>query len=365
MNYSLQLQSVSGNIHLHRSATFPGENEAQTYYQAEEYSRKTDGSGRTDYFVIVNGNAGDTIYNLKQHPEFVDFLRSNNIFLFEHRHETYRISTIGHIFNKLPEATNLDRLRDHLEEEMARSRGSAPSESIRNRLELSLNRVYHTAEDESGQKFQGTTLAIQVVCAAQQAKTTRDLLMSGITGNSQVGDFVPRRQQFESPAAYLKVLAQHEHFRRQHSIVRIKDLPEKIMDWIVPQPDQAQPVSVRDRLWAMQDATGPLISSMDPAAQVPDNWFVVVSNQKIAATKSLIHQLFDLIATTELFRSEFGEEIEFAPRVIHREDKRSQREPGIPASRPEKPKPSLEAVIVQHNHSTEQLSRSQLGGYGQ
>jgi hypothetical protein len=46
--------------------------------------RKTDGSGRTDYFVIVNGNAGDTIYNLKQHPEFVDFLRSNNIFLFEH-----------------------------------------------------------------------------------------------------------------------------------------------------------------------------------------------------------------------------------------------------------------------------------------
>jgi hypothetical protein len=265
---------------------------------------------------------------LEQRGMVVDFLRINNIFIFEHRHETFRISTIGHIFNKLSEATNLDRLRDHLEEEMARSRGLTPSESNRNRLELSLNKVYHTAEDESGQKFQGSTLAIQVVCAAQQAKTTRDLLMSGITGNSQVGDFVPRRQQSESPTTYLKVLAQHELFRRQHSIIRIKDLPEKIMDWIVPQPDQEQPVSVRDKLWEMQDASGPLISSMDPAARVPDDWFVVVSNQKIAATKTLIHQLFSSIAKAEQFQSEFGAEVEFAESFYTRQ---YQREPGIPA----------------------------------
>jgi hypothetical protein len=103
-------------------------------------------------------------------------------------------------------------------------------------------------------------------------------LTSGITGNSQVGDFVPRRQQTESPTTYLKVLVQHELFRQHLSIILIKDLPNRIMDWTIDKSNQAQPVSVNDSLWAIQDESGPLISSMDPAAHVPDDWFIVVPN---------------------------------------------------------------------------------------
>jgi hypothetical protein len=316
---SIQLRSAVNNQHLHQSAKFPRENDVQTLFQTEEYARK-DGSGRTDYFVTLDGNAGDIILRLKKHQEFVDFLRGSNIFIFTHRHETSRVSTIGHIFNKLPEATNLDQLRDYLEAEMAKARGISTGDSTMNKIELSINRVYHSAEDETGQKFQGNTLAIQVVCASNHAKLTRELLTSGITGNSQVGDFVPRRQQTESPTTYLKVLVQHELFRQQHSIIRIKDLPNCIMDWTIDKSNQAQPESVNDSLWAIQDESGPLISSMDPAAQVPDDWFIVVPNEKIAVAKTLIQQILDSIATAEQFQLEFGIHYEYNPRLSHRED---------------------------------------------
>jgi hypothetical protein len=90
---SIQLRSAVNNQHLHQSAKFPSENDVQTLFQTEEYARK-DGSGRTDYFVTVDGNAGDIIQRLKQHQENVDFLRGSNIFIFTHRHETLRVSTI-------------------------------------------------------------------------------------------------------------------------------------------------------------------------------------------------------------------------------------------------------------------------------
>jgi hypothetical protein len=134
-----------------------------------------------------------------------------------------------------------------------------------NRIELTINRVFHIAEDESGQKFQGDTLAIQVVCASNHAKITRELLMSGITGNSQVGYFVPHRQQASNPVEYLKVLVQHEIFRRQHSRIRIKNLPSEFMDWMITQPGKDQPETVYDSLWAIRDDSGLLLSSLDSA----------------------------------------------------------------------------------------------------
>jgi hypothetical protein len=43
---------------------------------------------------------------------------------------------------------------------MARARGISTGDSTMNKIELSINRFYHSAEDETGQKFQGNILAI-------------------------------------------------------------------------------------------------------------------------------------------------------------------------------------------------------------
>jgi hypothetical protein len=203
---------------------------------------------------------------------------------------------------------------------MATARGIDIGDSNMNRIELSINRVYHIADDESGKKFHGDTLAIQVVCASTHAKLTRELLMSGITGNSQVGYFVPRRQQASNRSEYLKVLVQHEMFRRQHTSIRIKNLPGAVMDCTIQHPDSEDSATVSDRLWTIHDESGLLISSLDPAAYVRDDWFIVVPAEKVTVAKTLIHQVLDEVYATEQFKSEFGEGYDPNPTLVHRED---------------------------------------------
>jgi hypothetical protein len=87
---TLELHSATQNRCLHQSAKFPSEDDVHTFFQTEKYSRK-DGSGRTNYFMSVEGHAGKIIQSLKQHSEFTDSLRGNSIFIFAHRHETARL----------------------------------------------------------------------------------------------------------------------------------------------------------------------------------------------------------------------------------------------------------------------------------
>lgn len=316
---SLKIKSTKHDHGLHRTAKFPGGNDAQTYFHSEEYPRK-DGSGRTDFFVILESISGKTTQNLKQSLDLRDFLRERNIFVFAHRHESFRVTTIGHLFNKVPEATNLECLRDYLEKEMATARGISVGDNDMNKIELSLNRVLHFASDDSGKTFRGDTLAIQVVCASVHAKVTRELLLSGITGNTQVGHFVPRRQQSNNSSDYLKVLVKHEAFRRKHSVIRLKNLPGDLMDWKIKLPGNEDLATVSQHIWDITNDTGKALLSVDPAVFIQDDWLLVVANKDIESTKEKVQTIVDSLVSTEQYKTQFGDQPEHFPEVYYRHD---------------------------------------------
>jgi hypothetical protein len=321
---TIHIRSTRSNHGFHRTAPFPSKEVAQTLFHAEEYPRK-DGSGRTDYIVILESVAGITVKNIKQNQEFQEYLRSHNIHIFAHRHESFRVSTIGHLFNKLPDATNMDELRDYLEQEMAILRGITVGDSAMNKIELSLNRVIHFAEDDTGKTFRGDTLAIQVVCATAHVKLTRRLLQSGIASNSQTGKFVPRSLANSSPNEYLMVLADHENFRNQHSILRVHNIPEEVSSWPIMDPNDGQQKQFSEGMWAIKDEEKLLTKSIDKAVYSPGDWLVVFQNQKINFAKHKILDLVEAVKQTDEFAANPIDGGEWEVTFSHREDIRNQQ----------------------------------------
>jgi hypothetical protein len=322
---TIQICSTKKDQCLHWTTPLPSRDVAQTIFHAEEYPR-SDGSGRTDFFVILESVAGTTMKNIKKNPEFQEYLRSHNIHIFSHRHESFRVSTIGHLFNKLPEATNMDSLRDYLENEMAIIRGILPGDSVMNRIELSFNRVIHFAEDESGKTFRGDTLAIQVVCATAHAKLTRRLLESGIAANSQTGKFVPRSLSNLDPGEYLIVLADHEKFRQQHSFLRVHNLPPLVAEWEILDPNDGSPKTFSECIWKMKDEDLPITRSIDSAVHTPGDWLVVIPNHCVESVKQQILVLVDAVKQTDRFAAENAEGVEWNVHFSHRDDTKSQHQ---------------------------------------
>jgi hypothetical protein len=100
---------------------FPNGIEAEEFFKVVYNINPVTKTGKIYVYFKIYSMMGTRVDTLKQKPGFMSFLRDNNLFMNMHQYETYAISTVGHVFKRLPEAINCHDYKEMLEEKLSQA----------------------------------------------------------------------------------------------------------------------------------------------------------------------------------------------------------------------------------------------------
>jgi hypothetical protein len=270
---------------------------------------------------------GTRVDTLKQKPGFMTFLRDNNLFMNMHQYKTYAISTVGHVFKRLPEATNCQDYKELLEAKIARAQDNKAEANPTLKLlvtplikiEVQPARVIHLLRNQQGQATEkGDTYALRVRCERDKVKEVSALLTSGICNDTFTGTFVPITAAVGSPEGYMNLVDEHEDYRKNHSFIRITGLhPDLVQATIFDSSDNTTKI-MKEGIMEWKENGSNIVISMEPSLNVSDNgeWRVIVKNSNTAIALEKLEKITIDAEKHELFRARLHEGESFQRGII-------------------------------------------------
>jgi hypothetical protein len=275
--------------------------------------RKT---GKIFVYFKIYSLVGIRVDTLKQKPGFMSFLRDNNLFMNVHQYETYAISTVGHVFKRLPDATNCQDYKEMLEKKIRSAQEEKASQTSSThtlpmiKIEVQTARVIHLLRDQNGQVMEkGDTYAIRIRCERDKVKEVSSLITSGICNDSFTGTFVPITAAIGSPDGYMKLVDENEDYRKNHSFIRISGLhPELVQAHIFDSSDNTTR-TMKAGILGWKENGSNLVLYMEPSLNVIDNgeWRAVVKNTNIAIAMEKLGKIKQDAERHEKFRENVNE----------------------------------------------------------
>jgi hypothetical protein len=278
------------------------------------------------YFKIFS-MLGTRVDTLKQKPGFMTFLRDNNLFMNMHQYETYAISTVGHVFKRLPEATNCQDYKEMLEAKILRAQDDKAEMNPTLKLlitplikiEVQPARVIHLLRNQQGQVTEkGDTYALRVRCERDKVKEVSALLSSGICNDMFTGTFVPITAAVENPDGYMQLVDEHEEYRKTHSFIRINGLhPDLFQAQIFDSSDNTTK-TMKDGIMAWKENGSNIVISTEPSLNVLENgeWRVIVKNSNTAIALEKLEKITIDAEKHDLFRARIHESESFQRGII-------------------------------------------------
>jgi hypothetical protein len=250
------------------------------------------------------------------------FLRDNNIFMNMHQFETYAVSTVGHVFKRLPEATNCQDLKATLEQKIKvfqenRVNNSTTLNVLKIpliQIEIQPSRVIHLLRDQQGTILEkGDTYAIRVQCERDRVKEVSAILSSGICDDATTGTFVPATAAIGSPDGYMKLVDEHEEYRKTHSYIRITGLHPDLMDAVILDSTDNNTKLLKEGIMGWKENGSNLVLSVEPSLNVLDNgeWRVIIKNTNSANAMERLGKIMTDAERHELFSARVNDSEKF------------------------------------------------------
>jgi hypothetical protein len=314
---SIVLQSVnSDQTYFSKIEGFPNSFEVEEFFKVVYNIDAVRKTGKIFVYFKIYSLVGIRVDTLKQKPGFMSFLRDNNLFMNMHQYETYAISTVGHVFKRLPDATNCQEYKEMLEKKIRSAQEEKAGQTSSTltipmlKIEVQTARVIHLLRDHTGQVTEkGDTYAIRVRCERDKVKEVSSLLTSGICNDSFTGTFVPITAAIGSPDGYMKLVDEHEDYRKNHSFIRISGLhPELVQAHIFDSSDNTTRV-MKASVMGWKENGSNLVLYMEPSLNVTENgeWRAVVKNNNIAIAMEKLGKIKQDAERHEKYRSNINE----------------------------------------------------------
>jgi hypothetical protein len=278
---SLSVKSVNDEkLVFSKIEGFPNGFAAEEFFKVVYNLHPVNKTGKILVYFKIASMEGTRVDTLKQKPGFLSFLRDNNIFMNMHQYETYGISTVGHVFKRLPEATNCQEYKEMLEEKIliAQEEKAEQNPTLKLlvtssiKIEVQPARVIHLIRDKQGKVTEkGDTYALRIRCERDKLKEVTALLTSGICNDATTGTFVPSNAAIGSPEGYMTLVDEHEDYRNNHSFIRVLGLhPDLVQANIFDSSDNTTKV-MKDGIMAWKENGSYLVISMEPSLNVLAN----------------------------------------------------------------------------------------------
>jgi hypothetical protein len=168
---SIVLKSVNNDkAYFSKIEGFRNGFEAEELFKVVYSINAVNKTGKIYVYFKIYSMMGTRVDTLKQKPGFMTFLRDNNLFMNMHQYETYAISTVGHVFKRLPEATNCQDYKEMLEAKIVLAQEAKAEKNPTSRLlvtpmikiEVQPTRVIHLLCNQQGQVTEkGDTYALR------------------------------------------------------------------------------------------------------------------------------------------------------------------------------------------------------------
>jgi hypothetical protein len=129
----------------------------------------------------------------------------------------------------------------------------------------------------------GDTYAIRVQCERERVKEVSAILSIGICDDAATGTFVPTTAAIGSPDGYMKLVDEHEEYRKNHSYIRISGLHPDLMDAVILDSSDNNTKQLKAGIMGWKENGSNLVISLEPSLNVLDNgeWRVIVKNTNI------------------------------------------------------------------------------------
>jgi hypothetical protein len=314
---SLVVKSVNNEkLSFSKIEGFPNGFEAEEFFKVVYNLHAVNKTGKILVYFKIASMVGTRVDTLKQQPGFMSFLRDNNIFMNMHQYETYAISTVGHVFKRLPEATNCQDYKEMLEAKILLAQEEKAEKNPKLKLlvtpeikiEVQPARVIHLLRDKQVME-KGDTYALRIRCERDKVKEVSALLTSGICNNATTGTFVPSTAAIGSPEGYMQLVDEHEDYRKNHSFIRVLGLhPDLVQAKIFDSSDNTTKV-MKEGIMEWKENGSYLVISMEPSLNVHENgeWRVIVKNNNIGIALEKLGKITEDAEKHEIFRARIHE----------------------------------------------------------
>jgi hypothetical protein len=320
---SIVLKSVNNEkSFISKMEGFPNGFEVEEFFKVVYNIHATRKTGKIFVYFKLFSMLGVRVDTLKQKPGFMTFLRDNNVFMNMHQYETYAISTVGHVFKRLPEATNCQDLKATLEEKIKVAQDNRVNNSTTLKvltmpliqLEIQTSRVILLLRDQNGNITEkGNTYAIRVQCGRDRVKEVSAMLSSGICDDAATGTFVPSTAAIGSPDGYMKLVNEHKEYRKNHSFIRITGLHPDLVEAVILDSSDNNTKTMKSAIMGWKENGVQLVISLEPSLSVLDNgkWRVIVKNTNIATAIERLGKITTDAERHELFSARVNDSESF------------------------------------------------------
>jgi hypothetical protein len=320
---SIVLKSVNNDTpFINKLEGFPNGFEVEEFFKVVYNINAMSKTGKIFVYFKLFSMVGIRVDTLKQKPGFMSFLRDNNVFMNMHQFETYAISTVGHVFKRLPEATNCQELKATLEQKIKVAQENRVNNSTTLsvltlpliQIEIQTSRVIHLLRDKQGSVLEkGDTYAIRVQCERDRIKEVSAILSSGICDDAATGTFVPTTAAMGSPEGYMKLVDEHEEYRKTHSFIRITGLHPDLMDAVILDSYDNNTKKLKAGIMGWKENGSNLVISLEPSLNVLDNgeWRVIVHNTNISNAMERLRKITTDAERHEIFSARVNDSDRF------------------------------------------------------
>jgi hypothetical protein len=325
---AIVIKSVNNEkAHFSKIEGFPNGFEAEEFFKVVYNINPVLKTGKIFVYFKIYSMMGTRVDTLKQKSGFMSFLRDNNLFMNMHQYETYAISTVGHVFKRLPEATNCQDYKEMLEAKLLQAQEEHAEKNPNSRLRAALllkvevqpARVIHLLRNHQGQVTEkGDTYALRVRCERDKVKEVSALLTSGICNDTTTGTFVPINAAVGSPEGYMQLVDEHEDYRKKHSFIRISGLhPDLVEANIFDSSDNTTKTLKAGILEWKEDGLNVVIS-LEPSLNVLDNgeWRVIVKNTNTEIAVAKLDRIMRDAENHEIYRVRIQESESYQRGII-------------------------------------------------
>jgi hypothetical protein len=297
---------------------FPNGFAAEEFFKVVYNLHAVNKTGKILVYFKIASMVGTRVDTLKQKPGFMSFLRDNNIFMNMHQYETYAISTVGHVFKRLPEATNCQDYKEMLEAKILLAQDAKADKHPTLKLlttplikiEVQPARVIHLLRDKQGKVSEkGDTYALRIRCERDQVKEVSALLTSGICNDTVTGCFVPSNAAIGNPEGYMTLIDEHEDYRKNYSFIRVLGLHPDLVQATIFDSSDNTPKVMKDGIMEWKENGSKLVISMEPSLNVLENgeWRVIVKNDNTGIALEKLGKIKEDAEKHDVFKARINE----------------------------------------------------------
>jgi hypothetical protein len=170
-------------------------------------------------------------------------------------------------------------------------------------IEVQSSRVIHLLRDKKG----------SIQCERDRIKEVSAILSSGIFDDAATGTFVPTTAAMGSPEGYMKLVDEHEEYRKAHSYIRITRLHPDLMDAVIMDSFDNSTKKLKAGIMGWKEIGSNLVISLEPSLNVLDNgeWRVIVKNTNIANAMERLRKITTDAERHELFSARVNDSDSF------------------------------------------------------